>query len=260
MLQESEESEDKEPFTCNFAGFCPIQSETDTVDLESSSNVNLCANQSVNFNNQCKIVKSNEQSGPEIKKRDDLTIASDTATSHKDESKSLNLDLDIVNPTPNIQQHSDVNVVNEQEFAGTIDFISEILTGVRSRNSKLYDYKVKLKDLVGKIDKMTTSTYTILEDDKSSEENMIFVNEIKDTGNYLIKMGQTLLDRGNAMQVVDSSLPHSEQGEALSKEDDVTYISSKHIKSEIKEESDNSTRQPIPFKKEKSTSRIILFI
>ena len=92
-----------------------------------------------------------------------------------------------------------------------------------------------------------------MEDDKSSEENVIFANEIKDTGNYLIKMGTTFIDRATAMEVVASSLPHSEQHEPLSEEDDIIYISTEHVKSEIKDEDDKSKIQCtlIPFKKEK---------
>ena len=67
------------------------------------------------------------------------------------------------------------------------------MAGVKSRNQKLFNCKVKLKKVITKIGKLTTpmSTYTLLEDDKESGENLMFSNELKDTGEYLIKMGKT---------------------------------------------------------------------
>ena len=95
------------------------------------------------------------------------------------------------NHTPiDIQPDLHLNVTDEEQCA-SIDFRSEILSGVKSWNTKLYEYKIRLKDLVSKIDKLTMSTHTLMKDDKISEENVIFVNEIKDTGKYLIKMGKT---------------------------------------------------------------------
>ena len=40
------------------------------------------------------------------------------------------------------------------------------------------------------MDKLSLTNYTVLEDSKTSEENLIFPNELKDTGNYLIQIGK----------------------------------------------------------------------
>ena len=50
----------------------------------------------------------------------------------------------IINPSPiNIEPHSDLNVI-EEECAST-DIQNEIIAGVKSRNQKLFNCKVRLK-------------------------------------------------------------------------------------------------------------------
>ena len=66
---------------------------------------------------------------------------------------------------------------------------------MKSQSQKLFEYKVKLKVVISKIDNLTKSTYTLIEDEKSSEENDIFANEIKDTSKYLVKISQQFIDR-----------------------------------------------------------------
>ena len=76
----------------------------------------------------------------------------------------------ITNPTPiNVQPHSDINAIEGEECAST-DFWTEIMSGMKSRNQKLFNCKVKLKNVIPRIDKLTMSTYTLLDDDKSCEE------------------------------------------------------------------------------------------
>ena len=116
------------------------------------------------------------------------------------------------NPVPiHIVPQSDLNVLEEEIVPTSTNFRTEILSGVNSCNKKLYDYKVKLKTLVSKIEKLSMSTYTALEDSKSSEENQIYCNELKDTGNYIIQIGKQFIDRATAMEIVSSTCPQSEQ-------------------------------------------------
>ena len=156
------------------------------------------------------------------------------ATSTERLKLPLHVDLSeseiVRNPTPkNIQQ--------EEECAST-DIRTEIMAGGKSRNQKLFDCKVKLKKVITKIDKLTTpmSTYTLLEDDKSCDENLIFSNELKDTGEYLIKMGKTFLERATALEIVTSPQSQLESNQIISddNDDDVIYISTDNVKVEAK--------------------------
>ena len=141
---------------------------------------------------------------------------------------SMNVTQPSSNPNPvpiNIVPQSDLNVLEEEIVPTSTNFRTEILSGVNSHNKKLYDYKVKLKTLVSKIEKLSMSTYTVLEDSKSSKENQIYCNELKDTGNYMIQIGKQFIDRATAMEIVSSTCPQSEQIEPSSEEDDVIYVS-----------------------------------
>ena len=106
--------------------------------------------------------KSNEQSGTEFEKQSDWTLETGTGTSHQHDTEIFNLPMDLdnlsshfANPTPiNIQPHLDFNVIDEEECTSSIDFRSEILSDMNSCNRKLYEYMIKLKDLVCRIDKL----------------------------------------------------------------------------------------------------------
>ena len=95
--------------------------------------------------------------------------------------------------------------------------------GVKSRVQKLFEYKVKLKAIISKINNLTKSTYTLLKDEISSEENDIFASEIKDTDNYLVKIGQQFIDRAMAKEIISSTLSPSEHDKPSSEEGDVIF-------------------------------------
>ena len=136
-----------------------------------------------------------EQMVTESETLTDLTSTIDDLTALVSDTESINLPLNVQqqpysNPTPiNIEPQSDLNVHEEEICDTEMNFKNEILTEVNSHNRKLYDYKLKLKHLISKMDKLTLTNYTVLEDSKTSEENLIFSNELKDTGDYLIKIG-----------------------------------------------------------------------
>ena len=90
------------------------------------------------------------------------------------------------------------------------------------------------------MDKLTQTNYTVLEDSKTSEENLIFSNELKDTGEYLIKIGKQFLDRATAIQIVVTSSPQSKPDRPVSEEDDVIYVSTKQLPSDTKIEDDKT--------------------
>ena len=167
----------------------------------------------------------------------------------------------ITNPTPiNIQPHSDLNVIKEE--CTSTDFRIEIMSGVkRSRIQKLFICKVKLKKVISRIDKLTTcmSPYTLLEDDKVSEENLIFLNELKDTCEYLIQMGKEFFDRATALEIVTSPQSHFEVDQNISDDDDVIYISTANVQSESKsndkQDVKSKIKEPIPIKKELAATR-----
>ena len=170
-----------------------------------------------------------------------MTLNVGTGLVQQDDNECLNMPVDIdvnpsssiINPIPiNIKPHSDLNVLEEEVCASSTNFRREILMGVKSQTQKLFEYKVKLKAVISKIGNLTKSTYTLLGDEKSSEENDIFVNEIKDTSNYLVKIGQQFIDRATAMEIVSSTLSPSEHDKPPSEEDDVIYISTEHVKYE----------------------------
>ena len=100
--------------------------------------------------------------------------------------------------------------------------------------------------MITKIDKLTTpmSTYTLPEDDKESGKNLMFSNELKDTGEYLIKMGNTFLEWATAIEIVTFPQSQFKLDQNISDDDDVIYISTdgneddkmnklKHIKKEL---------------------------
>ena len=138
------------------------------------------------------------------------------------------------------------------------DFITELLTGANSCNKKLYDHKIKLKKLISKIDQLSIPNYTILEDSKTSEENLIFSNELKDTSNYLILRGNQFIDRATTMEIVASNCPNSVQDNSVSEDNDLIYVSMEQLTCDTKLEDDKKKIQSkfIPFKKEKTPSRL----
>ena len=168
----------------------------------------------------------------------------------------LNVSQPTSNPTPiKIKPQSDLNVLEEETCVTATDFRTELLTGDNSHNKKLYDYKIKLKNLISKIDKLSLSNYTVLEDCRTSEENLIFSNELKDTGNYLIEMGNQFIDRATAMEIVASNCPPAEGDNPLSEDDELIYISTEQLKCETQIEDDKKMQSKfIPFKKEKTPS------
>ena len=138
---------------------------------------------------------------------------------------SLNVNQPTSNPTPiNIEPQWGLNVLQEEMCVTGTDFRTELLTGANSCNKKLYDHKIKLKKLISKIDKLSISNYTILEDSKTSKENMIFSNELKDTGNYLILMGNQFIDRATTMEIVASNCPNSAQDNPVSEDHDLICL------------------------------------
>ena len=190
----------------------------------------------------------------------DLTCSSDDPTALVCDTASINLPLNVhqpsSHPTPiNIEPESDINIHEEEICATATDFKNEVLTGVNSHNQKVYDYKVKLKHLISKMDKLSLTNYTVLEDSKTSDENLIFSNELKDTGDYLIWIGKQFVDRATAIQIVASSCPQSEPDNPVSEEDDVIYVSTEQHISDTKIEDDKGKIKSkfIPFKKEKPT-------
>ena len=120
----------------------------------------------------------------------------------------------------------------------------------------MYDYKIKLNNLISKIDKLSLSNYTVLEDCKTSEENLIFSNELKDTGNYLIQMGNQFIDSTTTMEIVASNCPPAEGDHPLSEDDELIYVSTEQLKCDTQMEDDKKKIQSklIPFKKEKTPS------
>ena len=111
--------------------------------------------------------------------------------------------------------------LQEETCVTGTNFRTELLTGANGHNKKLYDHKIKLKKLISKIDKLSISNYTILEDSKTSEENMIFSDELKDTSNYLILMGNQFIDRAPTMEIVASNCPNSAQANPVSEDNDL---------------------------------------
>ena len=132
-----------------------------------------------------------------------------------------------------------------------MNFKNEMLTGVNSCNRKLYDYKLKLKHLISKMDKLTLTNYTVLEDSKTSEENLIFSNKLKDIGDYLIMIGQQFIDKATAIEIVASSSHQSETDKLVSEEDDVIYVSTEQLISDTKIEDDKKkyNRNLFPLKR-----------
>ena len=115
-----------------------------------------------------------------------------------------------------------------------------------------------MKKLISKIDKLSISNYTILEDSKTSEENLIFSNELKDTGNYLMLMGNQFIDRATAIEIVASNCPNSAQDNPVSEDNDLIYVSHQNslhviLNWRMKRKKYNLS---IPFKKEKTPSRL----
>ena len=105
------------------------------------------------------------------------------------------------------------------------------------------------------MDKLSLTKYTVLEDSKTSDENLIFSNELKDTGDYLIWIGKQFIDRATAIQIVASSSPQSEPDNPVSEEDYVIFVSTEQLISDTKIEDDKGKIKLkfIPFKKEKPT-------
>ena len=113
-----------------------------------------------------------------LKVQSNLMEPSATQTVQHDDTSTerLNLPLHVdLSESEIVRNPTLINIQQEEECAST-DIRTEIMAGGKSRNQKLFDCKVKLKKVITKIDKLTTpmSTYTLLEDDKSCDENLIF--------------------------------------------------------------------------------------